>query len=367
MHQEITRFLKAALECSVYAQPTDPGLTYAELVEATKRAGHLEGEIHDAIPRATTVYFRRSDDKLLPGSSDIIQMLFFGVREEPDYRNPTAIHFVFEQMRALVRSQGAMKARIERGLLAARGAGEDLSPSDVQIAIAILVLNEVLADKGGIISFAQGKESYGSPGDNSNLRSTFPHQAPVRKEARARAYPIVKDIVERRTDGRPLSAEPFDAFAEQLGKLGYGKFRTWWQQLVSELRHTSIEVSPVSVTVLAAALVEGALTFVVKHGRSLGLGVFASTDFDKPARSWKIDDLVTSAAANKAAPILDQATKHRASSLIQTRQRIHAGRMLEDFPNGVPDLRPEEPRDARHTAELVVRRVLDWLEQHPPT
>ena len=74
---------------------------------------------------------------------------------------------------------------------------------------------------------------------------------------------------------------------------------------------------------------------------------------------------MNSAAANKTAPILDQATKQRAEGLIQARQRIHAGRMLADFINGVPDLRPEEARDACNTAELVVRRILDWLEKHP--
>lgn len=93
--------------------------------------------------------------------------------------------------------------------------------------------------------------------------------------------------------------------------------------------------------------------------------MFGSTDFDRPASSWNIKDLVASSASNKAAPILDQPTRQRAESLIHARQRIHAGRMLTDFQSGVPDLRPEEARDAQNTAELVVRRILDWLEAHP--
>jgi hypothetical protein len=114
-------------------------------------------------------------------------------------------------------------------------------------------------------------------------------------------------------------------------------------------------------------LVEGALTFVVQHARNLNLGVFKSKDFDGAPRSWKIDDLVSSAASGSDTAILDIPTKNRAEILIKTRQRIHAGRMLSDFPNGVPDLRPEEARDAKMTTELVVRRVLDWLERFPPT
>jgi hypothetical protein len=31
----------------------------------------------------------------------------------------------------------------------------------------------------------------------------------------------------------------------------------------------------------------------------------------------------------------------------------------------VPDLRPEEARAAKESAEVIVRRVLDWLEKHP--
>jgi len=44
---------------------------------------------------------------------------------------------------------------------------------------------------------------------------------------------------------------------------------------------------------------------------------------------------------------------------------IHAGRMLSDYPAGPPDLRPDEARDAKATAELVVRAVLEWLQKNP--
>src|ERR1019366_4992484 len=98
----------------------------------------------------------------------------------------------------------------------------------------------------------------------------------------------------------------------------------------------------------------------------LDLGVFRSGDFDKEPRAWSINALVASAASGGQSAILDAAAKARAESLCRTRQRIHAGRMLSDHPSGVPDLRPEEARDAKATAELVVRRVLDWLLTYPP-
>jgi hypothetical protein len=119
--------------------------------------------------------------------------------------------------------------------------------------------------------------------------------------------------------------------------------------------------------VLSAALVEGALIFVVAHARKRNLNVFRSKDFDGAPRTWKIEDLVKSAATGNDSAILDEPTRFRAITLVQTRQRIHAGRMLSEFPSGmIPDLRPEEARDARATAEQVVRRVLDWLGRYPP-
>ena len=47
--QEVQQFLAAALECSVYVAPKDPGLTHAELFEAGGRVGYQEGELGDAL------------------------------------------------------------------------------------------------------------------------------------------------------------------------------------------------------------------------------------------------------------------------------------------------------------------------------
>jgi hypothetical protein len=189
----------------------------------------------------------------------------------------------------------------------------------------------------------------------------------MRRPNRERVYPIVKDVVARRTDGRPIHAEPFAAFADQLRFLGYGHFRMWWVQTAAELKCSSSENRPLSVCVLAAALVEGALTFVVKHARKLELAVFRSSDFERDPRTWSINALVASAATGGPTAILDGPLKARAEILCRTRQRIHAGRMLSDFPAGMPDLKPEEARDAKATAELVVRRIVEWLVTYPPS
>ncbi len=41
--------VRSILECSVYAAPTDPGLTMPEVLEAAGRLGLLPGEVGDAL------------------------------------------------------------------------------------------------------------------------------------------------------------------------------------------------------------------------------------------------------------------------------------------------------------------------------
>jgi hypothetical protein len=135
--------------------------------------------------------------------------------------------------------------------------------------------------------------------------------------------------------------------------------------MVAELRQASTQTSSVTATVLAAALVEGALTFVVTHARALNLGVMGSKSFEGNPTKWRLEEFVTSAGFGNDAAILDKPTQLRASSLIAARQRIHAGRMLADFPSGPPDLLPEQARDAQLTAEQVVRGVVVWLQRYP--
>jgi hypothetical protein len=355
-------FLRAALECSIYHAPTEPGLTYDELLVASDKADFLPGETADALPHVTTQTFG-GGSKRLELSRDLVPLLMnFIPREEPDYRNVAAFDFVFAELRQSERAHGAANAKIERSVMVERAVSLRLPRLDVEAAITIMIMNEILFEENGILGFASGKSGHGTPTDQLKTPMQIP---PIRKDARARAYPIVKDIIARRTDGRPKSAEPLAAFADELEKLGYGPFRLWWTQLVAEYKQASRQTSSVTVTVLATALVEGSLTFVVKHARSMDLPVFRSSDFDGEPRSWDLKKLIASAASGGDAAILDQPTKHRAEGLVQTRQRIHAGRMLSEFPTGPIDLKPEQARDAETTAELVVGHVIEWLGRYP--
>lgn len=360
--QEVILLLQAAIEASIYVAPTEPGLTATELYEIGKRIGLKEGEIGDALPRVARRYFGGRDVRLLlddplwhmPGS------LIF--REEPDLRNPDAFDFVVSELNNLAREVGGGSARLDRSIMVERAVAAAIPRHEVEVAITLMVLSGQIVEDHGVLRpkmVLGGSQQL--PSASRNQAMSHPRHP---KPARTRVMPHVQDVIERRTDGRPQSAEPFGAFAEQLDKLGYGQFRMWWNQTVAELGRSDPISSPLSTLVLAAALVEGALTFVVSHGR--GLGVFGSNDYAREPHKWRIDKLVESAAHDEA--ILDFQTKNRAEGLIRTRQRIHAGRMLSAYPKGVrvPDLRPEEAREAKAVAEQVVRSVIDWLNTNRP-
>jgi hypothetical protein len=353
-------FLKACLECSVYISPSDPGLTHAEIVEAGSRANLQPGEISDAMPQVTHA---GACGRLMPNPNDVVMWLTFTYPEEPDYRNARAFDFVFEEMHQAARTYGAQNARLERSVIVERGTVAGLQRNDLQVAVTIMVLNGILLEVDGILRYTRGREGYASP--SAQQAQQRQNVQPRRNDIREQAYAAVKDVIARRTDGRPKSAEPFEAFADALDSLGYSQFRLWWSQMVAELRQASTQTAPVTATVLSAALVEGALTFVVKHARSLELGVMGSKTFADSSTKWRLDDLLASAGYGNDAAILDKATQTRASNLIQARQRIHAGRMLDEFPGGAPDLQPEKARDALLTAELVVRSIVEWLQRYP--
>jgi hypothetical protein len=363
--QEIAKFLSGAIEASVYVSPRDPGLTLDELHEVGSRLGLKNGEINDALASMTVQAIGR--DRRLMLERHVWQTAgSFAMAEDPELRDIKAFDFVVLQLNERAREVGLANACLDRSVILARAEGESISRHNVEVAITVMLLAGLFAEDDAGIRYASpqgGERQLPSAIRNHPAASRFP----IPKQDRASALTHVRDVVERRVDGRSKSAEPLGAFAEYLQKLGYGHFRLWWTQTVAELGRTDPNSSPLSASVLAAALVEGALTFVVKHARSLGISAFASGDFDKEPKSWRIEALVASAARGGPDAILDSHIKTRTDGLIRIRQRIHAGRMLSEFPGGAPDLRPEEAREARAVAEQVVRRILEWLELHPPS
>ena len=356
--QQIVNLLTTGLECSFYISPKNPGLTYDELLAFGRHFGLEAGEIGDTMAQVTTLFFGQRI--IQPDPNKVLSWIAPHMVETPEYINAAAFDFWSASLHESAKANGTARARVDRDTTIERAAVTGIARHDMEVALAIQSFLKHVIDKDGVVSPAPGRAVWPSISDQRKN-----HGIPARhNDGREKVYLAVKDIIERRTDGRAAHAEALDAFAEKLDGLGYGHFRLWWTQMVSQMRQTDPETTPAARLVLAAALVEGCLTFVVRHGRGLGAGVFGSKTFDEDPRRWKIEDLVNGAAAGQKDAILDGRDRQRVETLIALRRQIHAGRMLSDFPGGVPDLRPEEAREAKAIADTVVRRVLDWLELH---
>ena len=301
MDFKVDDFLAAALECSIYVSPAMPGLTQQELVEACLRAGYKQGETRDSILRGDLRSAPGGGSRLLPGRQRLPFIHWFHEIGEPDFRNEAAAEFVRMSAKEAVRQFGLGRARIDHRVLVERGVSGGYSRHDMELAVTIYVLGGVLDEKDGVLSFRPGREGWILPSGNPRHgRQRRPNPL------RAMAHPIVADLVARRSDGLPVSAEPLEAFAGYLDALGHAGFRMWWTQMAGEFRRSSPEATPVTACVLSAALVEGALAFVVRHARDTGLGPMGSSDFGKAPTSWVMKDLINSAASGGDAAILDK-------------------------------------------------------------
>lgn len=355
MNRDLNDLLREALMCSIFVSPTDPGLTYEEAFEIGRQAGYQNGEIGDTFPHVSKTDYGRV--RYVPTHHDIVFSEVFESSEDALLSLPAA-DFVYSALNERIKADGIQRARLDRGVIVERAVIAGLDRPAVEGAITCLLLSGQLMEREGGIAPKIQSGVLKPLGEQSRPRSSH------RRTARPRALALVRDVVARRADGRPQQSEPLDAFPDALEQIGFKAFRMWWTQTVTELRGSDPHSAPVSCVVLSAALVEGALTFAAKYARSAQLGAFQSSNFEGEPRTWKAEKLIESAAMGGSAAIFTPQIKARAEHLNKTRQRVHAGRMLGEYPGGPPDLRPEEGRDAKATAEQVVRAVLDWLAKH---
>ena len=360
---QIADALREALMCSVFISPSDPGLTYEELQEIGRRAGYRDGEVNDALRQVANNYTGR--DRYIPEENIFIHGLTW-MPDNPELRDFDAFDFVVKALNERIREVGIREAQVDRGVVVEQAVGSGLNRTAVEAAITYMVFGNLLAESNGSLRTTQVMGTMVVPGDRwrewkrgRDVSWPRPH--------RARMRPIVSDVIGRRTDGRPSHVEPLAAFPDALDRLGFRTFKVWWTQTAREMLTSDPSSAATARIILAAALVEGALTFVVQHARSRGLAVFQSSDFQRTPEHWKIVDLIRSAATGGKDAVLTQDAKVRAETLAKARQRIHAGRMMVEHPGGPPDIKPEEARDAQATAEMVTRQVLEWLGRNPPS
>lgn len=362
--RDVERYLSMALECSIFLSPRAPGLSHEELREVGAQLRFMPGEVNDAMGYAfRSVRLKPGRDDMGPPNEDLGMFIHL---QRPDYRNPKAFDVIVVYLRDLARSAGRANAKVPRDVLVAEAVAKGIPELDIEAAITIWLLDNTLEENGGLISFRGGQALSFLPSQQlAEMAAEGEHV--FEREGLAEVYRIVKDVIARRADGRPPAAEPAKAFEAALNGLGYGHFRTWWAQTMSEYRRSNDAVAPTSSCVLAAALSEAALIFVVARAQKANVGPLLSATFrSDPPTQWKFEDLIKSAAAGGQHAILDQRTRERAERLNKSRQRIHVGRLMHENPKGpIPDIRPEEVRDARETLDAVLRCIVDWLQAHP--
>lgn len=201
--EQISEFVKTALKCSVYVAPTDPGLTNDELLTVGRALSFQAGEIGDALHESGAVRYL-GDRKLYPQHDSMWSEFHF--REDPDYRNIAAFDFVCVQLRDLVRSQGVGRAAIERSVLVERARAAGLPTKGVEAAITILLYSEHFVEKDKLLRFAPGRHEYPSPSEQlHHMAGTAIGRHVQQREMQRKVYPVVRDVIERRMDGRKQS------------------------------------------------------------------------------------------------------------------------------------------------------------------
>src|SRR5580692_6643819 len=227
----VVEFIKETIECSILISPRDCGLTHAEIQEAAKRAGFRPGETNDAIGRSC----RRDGDRCM-FNQDFLFMhggvsVDFNERYEPDYRKWEAFEFVRQELFELEREVTEARATLPRDTLVARCVAKGQDRRALEVAITVNLLAGVFKEAGGGISHAN--RMWALPSAQIPSRGRYPVRS---RPHMADTHAIIKDIIDRRADGRPQNTEPLDVFEHLLRDLGHERFRAWWVQQRNELR-----------------------------------------------------------------------------------------------------------------------------------
>lgn len=355
-YQEIEVWVRGILEASIFADPTQPGLTHAEIEELAQRRGYGKAEVFVHVPGSPW-----RNGRILPNSGVAsLDLTYFHDECAGDPRNIKAFQWVLDQFEVLVREHGLASARIPLDVLLARAEVNNLNRAEVQAAVTCYTVDEILRLVDGAVLLAKRwatpEEQLAPQGGKQNpSQPNRPHPVgPVLTE--------VHDIVRRRIDGRALSANAFRAFAETFG--GLTGRRIWWDLQVGEVTTLSPQTHPTMMLVGAASLLEAALVALVPEARRLTNGTaFGSNQFDQPPKHWRLEALLN-AARRQDTGIFNEHNEQlylEALRLHENRQRIHFGRFLSAGNPISLDIRPHDAESAVQVTRRVLLVMLEWL------
>lgn len=354
----IQRFIRRALRATVLAAPDEHGLTWEELRELASRHDIGEGELRDSL--GSHIHGQRNG-RMVVADQDASDLVWFFERDH--VRDVDAYQFVVDEFLAVAKTHGQRGAKVGRDVLLARAIERGLSEKSVRIAIASYCLAKYLEEQkdGFLVARPQIFQQQPRSTAEHNARHGVHHRG---DESLPELVTQIEDIIARRHDQRPSSAEPLAAFETELPKLGHGDYRMWWSHTRRELAVLSEVQTPTATIVVAASLGEAALSFV--HAKAQRHGSMTGGQLDRSPKHWSFNDLIWGAKRGGEHAILDGALAGRCEDLNRRRQRIHAGKFLEQGATAAElDVRPEEAREAKETLDRLVRTILDWLSRHP--
>lgn len=353
------KFIVNAIKASLFVNPDEYGLTLEELTELGARHDVRRGELEDALRFQRAHVDSGSDGRYRLSGAYMMDLAMFLGTLNGDPRNVDAFDFVWKTFHELNREFGDTKGRISRPALINQGTQAGIKEQDLQVAIGIYVAFGRMQQDGDVL------HSFGTSGGESPKSESARARISINMNAGVtELLGEVRDIIFRRTDGRAAFAEPIPAFGSVLDDLRVSGLKAWWNGVSAEYRRSDEQVSPTTVIVLGAALVEAALCAVIARVNVVG-GTMPNLSSQSDPKNWKLQTLVKEAKKGNE-PIFDGGLGDRAERLNDLRQRIHAGRFwMPGAPANGFDLRPEEAREARETVDRALRAVLNWVQAHP--
>lgn len=340
-----TTWIRASLIAAINVRPRDPGLTEDELRSlVVGREGIGEGAFRDAV-RQLDHYPRDSKRRLVARSTDLSELMINAAPIPDEVRPRAALNALGTAFEALANEEGEGDAA-DRGLLHARCTA--VPPEDVDRALALLAAQDTLKETPTGFVRRRSWPHYDRAQERDDFLGRIAGPAKTLLGA-------VRDTFARRAGEHAPSDPPSDRFGRFLSKQGWTGFVSWWTQTLREMRSMVDTREPTSICVLCGSLLEAALVAIAKPAKDAT--EWRQKFLQNAPDKWKLGELIDQA---KEASVFTNDQFAHAQTLMNARNRIHAGKFAAGDTFNPPYTNAHEARLARDHLELLLGAILDW-------